>query len=330
MKNKLSFILVSLIIISFLIFGFVLTENSPNKKTSGTNSGISNNPITVFGPPIMSPLTVLAESFESTTFPPDGWIKITPTGGTGWNRQVNGLTPIPGFTGGYITVPPGGGQGVAFCNYLTGGTTSCDQWLISPKLSNIQPGDSLSFWLRKTGGFLDNFTVKISTTDPTVAGLNVLVYANTFQPFDSGWVQYKFDIGSLVPPGYYIYIGFREWVLNPVSEGASFSLDLVSSTAQVIGIRNENITASTYKLNQNYPNPFNPSTSIEFAVAGKGFVSLKVFDILGKEVATLVNEVKDAGTYSLNFNAAKLTSGVYFYRLQTDKFTDMKSMVLVK
>ncbi len=118
--------------------------------------------------------------------------------------------------------------------------------------------------------------------------------------------------------------------MNPVSEGASFSLDLVSSTAQVIGIRNENITANTYKLNQNYPNPFNPSTSIEYAVAGKGFVSLKVFDLLGKEVATLVNEVKDAGTYSLNFNAAKLTSGVYFYRIQTDKFTDMKSMVLVK
>ncbi len=202
MKNKFSLILISLIIISSLIFGFVLNDNSPNKKKPGTRTG--NQPVTVFGPPLQNPLTTLSESFESTTFPPAGWIKITPTGGTGWNRQVNGETPIPGFTGGYITVPPGGEQGVAFCNYLTGGTTTCDQWLVSPKLSNIQPGDSLSFWLRKTGGFLDNFNVKISTTVPTVAGLNVLVYANTFQPFDSGWVQYKFDIGSLVPPGYSI------------------------------------------------------------------------------------------------------------------------------
>jgi hypothetical protein len=330
MKSKFSFVLVSLIIVSSLILGFVLTDNSPNMKTPGNHTGTSNNPITVFGPPLMSPLAVLAESFESTTFPPAGWIKITPTGGTGWARQLNGVTPVPGFNGGNITVPVGGGTAVAFANYLTGGTTTCDQWIISPKLSNIQAGDSLSFWLRKFGNYLDNFNVKISTTTPTVAAMTVSVYANAFQPADSGWVQYKFNIGGLVPPGSNIYIGFREWVLDPNLDGASFSLDLVASTAQLTEVQNENITPNSYKLNQNYPNPFNPSTSIEFAVASKGFVSLKVFDILGKEVATLVNEVKDAGTYSLNFNAAKLTSGVYFYRIQTDKFTDMKSMVLVK
>ncbi len=86
----------------------------------------------------------------------------------------------------------------------------------------------------------------------------------------------------------------------------------------------------TYKLEQNYPNPFNPSTRIIYQVAATSNVKLEVFDMLGRKVATLVNERKDAGEYSVNFNAQNLSSGVYFYRLQTDKFTQTKKMMLVK
>jgi len=86
----------------------------------------------------------------------------------------------------------------------------------------------------------------------------------------------------------------------------------------------------TYKLEQNYPNPFNPSTRIIYQVAAATNVKLEVFDMLGRKVATLVNERKDAGEYSVNFNASGLSSGVYFYRLQTDKFTQTKKMILMK
>jgi hypothetical protein len=86
----------------------------------------------------------------------------------------------------------------------------------------------------------------------------------------------------------------------------------------------------TYKLEQNYPNPFNPSTRIVYQVAAATNVNLEVFDMLGRKVATLVNERKDAGEYSVNFNASGLSSGVYFYRLQTDKFTQTKKLMLVK
>jgi len=86
----------------------------------------------------------------------------------------------------------------------------------------------------------------------------------------------------------------------------------------------------TYKLEQNYPNPFNPSTRIIYQVAAATNVKLEVFDMLGRKVATLVNERKDAGEYSVNFNASGLSSGVYFYRLQTDKFTQTKKLMLVK
>jgi hypothetical protein len=89
-------------------------------------------------------------------------------------------------------------------------------------------------------------------------------------------------------------------------------------------------TPSTYALSQNYPNPFNPSTTINFDLPTDGNVSLKLYDMSGKEVATLVNEVRSAGYYSVNFNASQLTSGVYFYTISADNFTATKKMLLVK
>ncbi|MBL7128545.1 MAG: T9SS type A sorting domain-containing protein [Ignavibacteria bacterium] len=85
-----------------------------------------------------------------------------------------------------------------------------------------------------------------------------------------------------------------------------------------------------YALLQNYPNPFNPTTNIKFDIPEQGFVSLKVYDVVGKEVATLVNEVKSAGSYAVDFNGSNLSSGVYFYRLEVGSFTAVKRMILLK
>ncbi len=83
-------------------------------------------------------------------------------------------------------------------------------------------------------------------------------------------------------------------------------------------------------LSQNYPNPFNPSTVIKFNLSEKSYIKLIVYDILGKEIATLVNEEKPAGLYEVTFNASPLSSGVYFYKLQSGLFTETKKMLLVK
>ena len=85
-----------------------------------------------------------------------------------------------------------------------------------------------------------------------------------------------------------------------------------------------------YELLQNYPNPFNPSTSIKFQIPGSSFVNIKVYDITGREVETLVNEEKSAGSYEVNFNTEGLSSGIYFYKLRTDNFTETKKMLLIK
>jgi hypothetical protein len=85
-----------------------------------------------------------------------------------------------------------------------------------------------------------------------------------------------------------------------------------------------------FSLEQNYPNPFNPTTNFEFRIVDFGLVSLKVYDILGNEVATIVNEELPAGNYKYQWNAAGLASGVYFYRLQAGKFVDTKKLILLR
>lgn len=86
----------------------------------------------------------------------------------------------------------------------------------------------------------------------------------------------------------------------------------------------------TYSLSQNYPNPFNPTTNFEFQIAGFRLVTLKVYDVLGREVATLVNEKKPAGTYTITFDASGLASGVYLYRLQAGNFSATNKFLLLK
>ncbi|MCU0373059.1 MAG: T9SS type A sorting domain-containing protein [Ignavibacteria bacterium] len=89
-------------------------------------------------------------------------------------------------------------------------------------------------------------------------------------------------------------------------------------------------TPDKYSLSQNYPNPFNPVTKINFALPKSGLVTLKVYDMLGREVSTLVNEVKTAGSYTVNFNASNFSSGAYFYRLESNGFIDTKKMMVIK
>ncbi|MEO8231692.1 MAG: T9SS type A sorting domain-containing protein [Ignavibacteriota bacterium] len=130
------------------------------------------------------------------------------------------------------------------------------------------------------------------------------------------------------------------------NDDVKFSFLLGSSQLVTVWIDDVNITEITtgttditknygllpinFQLNQNYPNPFNPSTSINYAISSKQFVSLKVYDVLGDEVATLVNEEKPAGNYEVNFDASKLSSGVYFYKLQSGSFMQTRKMTLLR
>lgn len=104
-------------------------------------------------------------------------------------------------------------------------------------------------------------------------------------------------------------------------------MEKVSFIQRNIGGLNE---VKTYALVQNYPNPFNPTTTIKYQIPKNGLVTLKVYDILGSEVTTLVNEFKNIGRYEISFDASKLSSGVYIYRLTANDFSNSKKMILMK
>jgi hypothetical protein len=107
--------------------------------------------------------------------------------------------------------------------------------------------------------------------------------------------------------------------------GTVYKLNVLSGT----GIDNE-ISLSEYSLSQNYPNPFNPVTTIEFSIPKQEFVSLKVYNILGEEISTLVNSSMQTGKYSVYFDGSKLPSGMYFYKLTAGNYSSVKKMMLIK
>jgi hypothetical protein len=93
---------------------------------------------------------------------------------------------------------------------------------------------------------------------------------------------------------------------------------------------NTNTVPDKYALEQNYPNPFNPSTQINYSVAKEGLVRISIYDILGREIKSLVNDVKAPGYYAVDFDASALSSGFYFYRMESGYFIDTKKMTLIK
>ena len=113
-----------------------------------------------------------------------------------------------------------------------------------------------------------------------------------------------------------------------IGTGADYATIKYSQTTGIEQIYSE--LPEQFSLSQNYPNPFNPSTIINYQLSMINYVSLKVYDALGREVATLVNEKQNPGTYQVEFDGSGLTSGVYFYKLTAGEFTDTKRMFLVK
>ncbi len=407
--------------LTVFVFGYAQAQDRATNLKSWQKS---EAPEFTRGPWIESSNSI-TENFEGVTFPPAGWAKLTPDGGTGWERGVVGTTPIPGWTGGTVINPPGfTGSGNAFFSYQLGGTASNDSWLIAPQLLNVQAGDSLKFWLRKFGAYIDKLEVKISTTTNTSTAAFTITVANlNFTATDSGWVSYGYNIGSLVPAGSNIYIAFRSVIANNQVDGASFFIDEVRAGNGIVPVEFATFSATsvgadvqlnwstatetnnkgffverkstsgefasvgfidgsgtttlvkeysfidkgvgvgtytyrlkqvdfdgtsdyskaievdvtapnTFALNQNFPNPFNPSTKINFSLATDAKVTLTVYNVLGQEVATLVNGAMSAGVHSVNFDASSLVSGLYIAKITAtsaaQNFTSNIKMMLNK
>ena len=175
-----------------------------------------------------------------------------------------------------------------------------------------------------TAEVLSNLQVRITVTGTTSNVAGELVDNNgTVVAVNNVTSSDPFILTAPSPGTYTVNAGFK----NPSK--------LYGTTSVVLNVTGVNeslidFNPTYFKLFANYPNPFNPSTKIRYAIPQTSFTVLKVYSITGKEVATLINEEKTPGVYEVNFNAANLSSGVYIYKLQAGKFTDVKEMVLLK
>jgi len=153
-----------------------------------------------------------------------------------------------------------------------------------------------------------------------------------------------FSLGDLITLNDTIWIAPSNWIVQDIMPGQyvdnltllgidPFSIPGLGTklTNEIaVAVENEKSLPTTFCLKQNYPNPFNPSTKIRYTIPERGNVSLKVFSLLGSEVAELVNKEMEAGIYDTNFNAANLPSGVYLYQLKAGNFVQTRKMILLK
>jgi len=185
----------------------------------------------------------------------------------------------------------------------------------------------ISYWYKHTIDILDNAYVEVST-DNGATWQSAKFYNGTV----SIWTRDIIDITSLAAGSTSMKIRFS-MVSNGTLPADGIYIDnikIVTYNAIPTGISGNVQTPSSYSLSQNYPNPFNPKTVISYQLVAGNNVSLKIFDMLGKEVATLVNEKQNAGSYSISFDGSNLSSGMYYYKLETGSFTDTKKMILIK
>jgi hypothetical protein len=175
-------------------------------------------------------------------------------------------------------------------------------------------GQNGNFWNRNLNGKIDE--VRISS---------IARYDTNFTP-----IRY-FDYDTNTIALYHFNEGTADTVFDASGNNLNGTLfSVVWSNGVTTSISDEQSNPTEFLLLQNYPNPFNPSTRIKYSIPQSSNVVIKVFNILGSEIETLVNEEKPVGTYELKWNAANLPSGVYFYRLQAGDFVQTRKMILLK
>jgi hypothetical protein len=175
-----------------------------------------------------------------------------------------------------------------------------------------------------TAEVLNNFQVRITVTGTTSKVAGELVNSGgTVVAVNNSTSSNPFILTAPSAGTYTVNAGYK----NPSLKWGNTSavINVTGIDEELVGLRPE-----TFALYNNYPNPFNPSTKIRYAIANTGFTSLKVYSLLGEEVASLINEEKTPGVYEINFDAVNLTSGTYLYKLESGDFSQTKKMIILK
>ncbi len=333
------------------IFGKIFRSDNEGENWTLVNNGLPSDsslpsyeyPLLLELPLIFCDTTLFATIGYST-----GGIFRSTNYGTNW-------VPVPYGSGSYFatsgTTIYGGGGGV--CHITENGTT----WIADTNGLPVNGANVSALAIHDSTVFAGNGGYGIYTLS---------IHGSTWKPANTGLPQNYPSVVRMVTAGKYVFALLITGMYYTSNDGATWNsvtsafLDdgaytLIADSTNIYaglfgsvateGVYYHPISAlitsvsndgkkvpSRFSLSQNYPNPFNPTTTITYDIpAGTyGHTSLRVYNILGREVATLVNETKAAGTYHVTFDASKLPSGIYFYRLQSGSFTQTKKLVVLK
>lgn len=259
-------------------------------------------------------VVLIQEGFDGN-FPPDGWSLQVMNSGFTWvksNPQNNNFNQIDPNS-----------IASAVCPWVA---QNQNEWIITPAFNLGNGNASIEFYAGYSTQWLSGATIKLHIS--TNGGSNwtqIWTAENDGQPWS--WRNRVIDI-TAYSNRQNLKLGWQ-YVGNDGDMVAIDGVRLLGYTGTT-DITDDELIITDYNLSQNYPNPFNPATKISWQSPASGHTSLKVYDVLGKEVATLVDEFKPAGRYEVEFDATKLSSGVYLYRLQAGEQSFTKKMTLIK
>jgi len=208
---------------------------------------------------------------------------------------------------------------------------NANNWMVltNPINTSTNPIVYLTYWqMYSTEAGYDYCYLETSNDNGTT-----WVTVQSWNGANTTWTQQAFDLTSYAAGSTQFKIRFRlqsdagvtgqGWHVDDIKL-YTYCQDIINSVGNI------EQTPTKYSLEQNYPNPFNPVTRINYSIAKQGPVKIAVYDILGREVTVLVNEVKTPGFYSVDFNSTGLSSGMYFYKMESGAFTDTKKLMLIK
>lgn len=264
-------------------------------------------------------------------------ITFHPAGGGGSTPTVAAPTPthpesdvISIFSDAYTDVAgtdfnPNWGQGTAASQVSIAGNNTLQYAGLDYQGTQLGSNQNLS------GAGMEFLHIDFWTTNSTLLNVSIISPGPLETPYaltvpTSGWSSVDIPLSAFSPP-----VNLADVFQLKFDGNGDIFLDNIYFSKVVTGIEEiSDVNPSAYALEQNYPNPFNPSTAIRFIQPNANHVTLKVYDLLGQEIATLVNEFKNAGAYEVTFDASNLPSGIYLYSISTGDFNAVKKMMLIK
>jgi phage terminase large subunit-like protein len=292
-------------------FNFTIGAGAPNNCAITCILTIKLDTTTIYTTPVYVLVGTGAVTFNDNAGSFSNW-----TTNAAWNITTAQFVSSPSS----FTDSPTG-------NY--GNNINTNMTLLAPVNISSSPVVFLSFWHRyATEAGYDFCYVEVSSNNGTS-----WQQAASYNGNMTAWTQVTLDITAYANASTQLKLRFRLTSdQNTVADGWYIDdVKLTNYCGSLVGISgNEPVLPSTFALGQNYPNPFNPATIIKYQLPKASFVKISIYDVLGKNVAELVNDRKDAGYYQVEFNASHLASGLYLYKIEADGYTDVKKMMLIK